>query len=251
MNPLETYLQELRDIRSTGAAVKESPFDIRWIYWEPETKLLDEKRTTYFSQTFDTNLWILSQQKPRREWSKPQIICSLGCTDLMDRGASCIPLFLKPDPKKLDLFFNDERRLETGVNLNISDAALEYLKSIGSVADAEHLFYQVFSILHAPNYQIENDGALRQDWARIPLPENRETLIASAELGRRVAALLDPENSVTGVTSGKIRPELQPIATHILEGYGLKVIRFTNSQVLNQFDGVCEQIQGLIPPNPP
>ncbi|MEH2363901.1 endonuclease domain-containing protein [Nostoc sp.] len=39
--------------------------------------------------------------------------------------------------------------------------------------------------------------------------------------------------------------------THILEGYGLKVIRFTNSQVLNQFDGVCEQIQGLIPPNPP
>lgn len=138
----------------------------------------------------------------------------------MDRGASCIPLFLKPDPNKLDLLFNDERRLETGVNLNISDAALEYLKSIGSVADAEHLFYHVFSILHAPNYQIENDGALRQDWARIPLPENRETLIASAELGRRVAALLDPESSVTGVTSGKIRPELKAIAviSRVTEG---------------------------------
>ncbi|MDZ8133706.1 MAG: endonuclease domain-containing protein [Nostoc sp. DedQUE04] len=39
--------------------------------------------------------------------------------------------------------------------------------------------------------------------------------------------------------------------THILEGYDLKVLRFTNSQVLNQFDSVCEQIQGLIPPNPP
>ncbi|MBD2486552.1 endonuclease domain-containing protein [Aulosira sp. FACHB-615] len=39
--------------------------------------------------------------------------------------------------------------------------------------------------------------------------------------------------------------------TRILEGYGLKIIRFTNSQVLNHFESVCEHIQGLIPPNPP
>ncbi|MFQ4141079.1 endonuclease domain-containing protein [Chlorogloeopsis sp. ULAP02] len=39
--------------------------------------------------------------------------------------------------------------------------------------------------------------------------------------------------------------------TNILEGYGLKIIRFTNTQVLNQFDSVCEQIRVLIPPNPP
>ncbi|BBD61436.1 hypothetical protein NIES2109_42640 [Nostoc sp. HK-01] len=39
--------------------------------------------------------------------------------------------------------------------------------------------------------------------------------------------------------------------TSILEGYGLKIIRFTNTQVLNQFDSVCEQIQGLLPPNSP
>ncbi|BCL39227.1 endonuclease domain-containing protein [Nostoc sp. MS1] len=39
--------------------------------------------------------------------------------------------------------------------------------------------------------------------------------------------------------------------THILEGYGLKVIRFTNSQVLNEFDSVCEKIQSLIPPHSP
>ncbi|BAY32733.1 hypothetical protein NIES2107_46230 [Nostoc carneum NIES-2107] len=36
--------------------------------------------------------------------------------------------------------------------------------------------------------------------------------------------------------------------TRVLEGYGLKIIRFTNSQVLNQFDSVCEQIQDLITP---
>ncbi len=48
----------------------------------------------------------------------------------------------------------------------------------------------------------------------------QELLIASAELGRRVAALLDPENLVTGVTSGKICPELQVIAiiSRVTEG---------------------------------
>jgi very-short-patch-repair endonuclease len=34
--------------------------------------------------------------------------------------------------------------------------------------------------------------------------------------------------------------------TLILKGYGLKVIRFTNNQVLNEFDSVCIQIQNLI-----
>jgi hypothetical protein len=28
------------------------PFDVRWLYWEPQTKLLDEKRTDYFLQVF-------------------------------------------------------------------------------------------------------------------------------------------------------------------------------------------------------
>ena len=70
----------------------------------------------------------------------------------MDRGASCIPLFLKPEEGKLDLFSNDDRKLENGLNLNLSDKAVEYLKTIGTIADAEHLFYQVLAILHTPNY---------------------------------------------------------------------------------------------------
>ncbi len=37
--------------------------------------------------------------------------------------------------------------------------------------------------------------------------------------------------------------------TQILEGYGLKVIRFTNEDVLNNFEGVCQQIEELIRPN--
>jgi very-short-patch-repair endonuclease len=38
--------------------------------------------------------------------------------------------------------------------------------------------------------------------------------------------------------------------TQILEGYGLKVMRFTNDEVLKDFAGVCQRIEE-IPPNPP
>jgi very-short-patch-repair endonuclease len=39
--------------------------------------------------------------------------------------------------------------------------------------------------------------------------------------------------------------------TQILEGYGLKEVRFTNDEVMSQFEIVCLQIQGTIPLNPP
>lgn len=39
--------------------------------------------------------------------------------------------------------------------------------------------------------------------------------------------------------------------TKVLEGYGLQTIRFTNVQVLRDFEAVCEAITGFIPPNPP
>jgi very-short-patch-repair endonuclease len=39
--------------------------------------------------------------------------------------------------------------------------------------------------------------------------------------------------------------------TDILEGYGLTVMRFTNQQVLDDFDEVCSQIARRISLNPP
>jgi len=35
--------------------------------------------------------------------------------------------------------------------------------------------------------------------------------------------------------------------TRILEGYGLRVIRFTNDEVIHSFEGVCWRIEELIP----
>ena len=53
---------------------------------------------------------------------------------------------------------------------------------------------------------------MRQDWPRLPLPADKDVLLASAALGRRVAALLDPETPVVGVTAGKVDPPFRDVA---------------------------------------
>ena len=87
---------------------------------------------------------------------------------------------------------------------------MAYLTGIG--AGPEDLFYHALAVLHAPAYRTENAGALRQDWPRIPLPATKDALLASAALGRQVAALLDTETPVAGVTAGKISDDLKAVA---------------------------------------
>jgi hypothetical protein len=184
------------------------PFDVRWLYWEPETKLLDEKRSEYFAQILDGNATMVCQQKPRRTWSRPQVINRIGCLDLMDRGASCFPLILRHTSSQR-LF---EEQGPESISQNLSEAAVSYLKTT-KILESPTLFHHVVSILHASAYRMENDGALCQDWPRIPLPTTKDALLHSAELGRKIAALLDTEQAVDGVTAGAIGDPFKYIGT--------------------------------------
>ena len=187
------------------------PFDNRWLYWDADTKLLDEKRTDYKSHVFEGNLWLVSQQKPRRDWGSLQVISHIGCLDLMDRGATCVPAWLRDDG--LDIDGTDSQRRP-----NVSLSAQHYLNSMG--AEVEDLFHHVIATLHDPAYRIANAGALRMEWPRIPLPGwpdgnadgAADALAASAAWGRQLAALLDSDAPVAGVTTGALRPELAAIA---------------------------------------
>ena len=188
------------------------PFDVRWLYWEPETKLLDEKRSDYRPNVGQGNVWIVSQQKPRREWSTPQVIRSIGCVDLMDRCASCFPLYDRTPTDAATLIEGPGRKA------NLSEAGARYVSSL--CAEEEALFYHALAVLQAPGYRAENGGALRQDWPRIPLPSDRKTLESSAILGEQVAAFLDTEAGVPGVTCGKIAPVFKTIAVMSKTGRG-------------------------------
>ena len=183
------------------------PFDTRWLYWEGDSGLLDRPRPEHKSHVFEGNLWLVSQQKPRREWSPPQVISHIGCLDLMDRGATYFPTWLRDQGLGID-------GSGTQRSANLSPAAHSYLDRLGF--GVEDLFHHVLAVLHDPAYRESNAGALRMEWPRIPLPGWPDgdadgaagELVVSAARGRELAALLDSDTPVPGVTEGALCPEI-------------------------------------------
>jgi esterase/lipase superfamily enzyme len=180
------------------------PFDVRWLYWHAETKLLDEKRPDYVPQVFIGNPCLFTTGRTRKGKPEPAFVTQIA-TDLnfQDSGARGIPLFLRAD-------HDDLLGASSSPQPNLSKAAMRYLD--GVAAAPEDLFFHALAILHSDAYRDANAGALRQDWPRIPLPATLELLRASAALGREVAALLDTETPVPGVSSGTPAPALRLVA---------------------------------------
>ncbi len=139
------------------------PFDTRWLYWEADTKLLDEKRAEYKPHVFEGNLWLSSAQHLRKGETEPQayITRHLGSLHMIERTALWFPAYLRDDA-----LINTGGEFEPRPNL--SPAAQSYLQQIG--AGVEDLFHHVLAVLHDPAYREANAGALRMEWPRIPLP---------------------------------------------------------------------------------
>lgn len=161
------------------------PFDYRWLYWESDTKLLDEKRTEYLPHVFAGNLWIEARQKqPMEAFDRGYVTNALA--DNFGNGLSnFFPLLLHQPGDLLGA---------TQSHPNISDQAKSYLSAVKASADL--LFYHTVAILHSPAFRTENQGALRQGWPRISLPASAAILKTSAEFGKEIAALLDLDSKM-------------------------------------------------------
>ena len=188
------------------------PFDNRWLYWEVETKLVDEKRAEYKPHVFKGNLWIGSNKREIDEqFSHGTATPFLGNWKLGNWGIHFFPLWLNDDG--LGLVADGMQR-----RLNLTLSAQRYLDRLGLCV--EDLFHHVVATLHDPAYRAANGGALRMEWPRIPLPAwpdgnapgATDALAASAVQGRELAVLLDSDTPVAGVTTGALRPELASIA---------------------------------------
>ena len=97
---------------------------------------------------------------------------------------------------------------------NLSAAARAYVSHLKlpnpdvDTRTASLIWMHALAIGYSPAYLSENADGIRRDWPRIPLPATAAALTASAALGERVAALLDTEADVAGVTAGKPSPLL-------------------------------------------
>ena len=189
------------------------PFDTRWLYWEKDTKLLDEKRAGYRPHVFEGNLWLSEVPRLRRDAVEPQAVVTsdLAALHLIEWSASMFPAWLCDDG------FGTEGA-EGARRQNLSTTAQRYLDRLG--LGVEDLFHHVLATLHDPAYRTANAGALRMEWPRIPLPgwsdggnEGAPTAVArSAALGRELARLLDPDTPVRGVTDGALGSGIATIA---------------------------------------
>ena len=188
------------------------PFDTRWLYWEADSKLLDRPRPKYNLHVFDGNLWLGSNKREiDNEFSHGTLIQHLGNWKLGNWGIHFFPAWLRDEGLALD-GGGEQRRP------NLSAAAQRYLARLG--LGVEDLFHHALAVVHDPAYRAANAGALRMEWPRIPLsgwpdggaPGVAGELLASAARGRELAALLDPETPVAGVTAGALLPELAAIA---------------------------------------
>ncbi len=201
------------------------PFDSRWLYWERDTKLLDEKRAEYRPHVFKGNSWLSAVPRLRQDSTEPQAVMTpnMASLHLIEWGASMIPAWLGEE--SLGTETSSARRP------NLSPAARRYLDNLDLTV--EDLFHHALAVLHDPAYRQANAGALRMEWPRIPLPywsklsapsgtgetdvaakveDASETLAGSVARGRELAALLNPETPVPGVTTGQLRPEIASIA---------------------------------------
>ena len=187
------------------------PFDTRWLYWDMGRGLLGRPVLKYKPHVFEGNSSLVLQREARPDLSAPLVVRDMGDLNQMNSGVYCVPAWLHVDGLEMS---NDDG---TYRRPNLSDSALLYLKSLGS--DPDDLFHHVIATLHDPGYRTANASALRVDWPRIPLPGwpdgaagAADALAESAARGRQLAALLDSDNPVAGVTTGPLRSELASIA---------------------------------------
>ena len=185
------------------------PFDVRWLYWEGHTKLLDRKRAAYkIHVPVKGNTWLSAAQHLRKDAAEAQTCFTrhIASMHLIERGASMFPMWLHDDIQ------GDGRRS------NLTKTAQRYLERLG--LGVEDLFHHVLATLHDPAYREANAGALRMEWPRIPLPSWPDAgdasaaavLAESAAKGRKIASLLDSETPVPSVTEAPLRPDLVAIA---------------------------------------
>jgi len=192
------------------------PFDTRWCYYSGVRPLWNEPRPALWAQCWQSNAFLVS--RPARV-AEPEAVpfyytTLLGDNDALRGHAYYFPLgLIRQLARAQGTLFEDP--VPTA---NLSPAARAYLASLRIAdpdADAETaglIWTHALAIGYSPAYLRENADGIRQDWPRVPLPATREALLASAALGRQVAALLDTEAPVPGVTVGEVRPELRAIA---------------------------------------
>lgn len=209
------------------------PFDIRLAYLDAAIQpLFSRPSPELLSQRFTGNQFLIARESGATiPNSPPFYFSSLLCDyHTLSVEAKHVPIRLLTNSAKSKKKDNEQTtfldKSDSLPTANVSSTARAYLASLGiSDPDADEdtaalVWMHALAIGYAPAYLYENADGIRNDWPRIPLPADRDALMASAALGQRVAALLDTERAVQGVTTGTFDEPLRSIGLTTRAGGG-------------------------------
>lgn len=184
------------------------PFDLRWLYWDPDTKLLDEKRVEFEPHALPGAVLIEAREKEVGGSFTRGAIAG-GLADNFGNGLSTFyPAMLDDGHGTLE-----RPNLRQTTNLWRTQQGLA----------STDIFFHCVATIHAPAYRKEYDDALRSGWPRIPLPEDANALKASSALGERASHLLDAQRDVPGVSVGSLLAGLGVIALPEGQDFAVKL----------------------------
>lgn len=197
------------------------PMDVRWCYYSPIRQLWNEPRPTLVEQCWTDNAFLVCRNKAvaAKEGVPFHFTTVLGDEHAFHKDAYYIPIMLRPPrAKRGDVSQGSLLSVDSAPSANLSPASWRYLTALGvrrqegDRETAELVWMHALAVGYSPRYLAENADGVRIRWPRIPLPATLEILQSSARLGRSVAAILDTESPVPGVTTADLRPDLRTIA---------------------------------------
>jgi hypothetical protein len=212
------------------------PFDLRTAYLDPAIQpLFSRPSPQLLNQRFPANGFFISRDTADKTPEGPpfffsRLVCDYDC---ISGHARHFPMLIRNGSRlekeaEATLFaaIGDKPQPDSPV-ANLSARAREYLMALrvrNSEADtnaARLIWMHALAIGYSPSYLAENADGIQRDWPRIPLPGRPKSLAASAALGEQVAALLDTEADVPGVTADRFTPAFKTIGVTTKIGEGV------------------------------
>lgn len=186
------------------------PFDLRWLYWEPDHKLLNEPRREllpYWLAVPNQRCLVLPQTPRRPGAFRPvasRAVASFACAE---PDARLFPL-LGPG----DILHGADGQLGNGSEHRATARLLvapEWVEAAATLdptdnpAAAEAVFMALLALMNSPAW-LADQPVDADDFPPVPLPGDGDAMRRAAQLGREIAALDDPSTEVPGVTTGSI-----------------------------------------------
>jgi len=193
------------------------PLDGRWCYHSTAIPLWNRPRPELLAQRPDREAFFIIRRFAERPKEGRPATTTTAVPDyhLLRPNAVAIPMRLRVTaPEDSSGQTNMAFGHDEATSANLSQRARDYLASLTSSdpdTDEElsrDLWRHALAVIYAPAYLSEHGPGIREAWPRVPLPASLDLLRHSAQLGAQIAALLDTEAPVLGVTTGKIRREL-------------------------------------------